>query len=286
MRLFAFLVALFLVLSGSAAHAAPPAPVAGNYPCYTFQISQQLHERMRRSVATLEDEWKMVFEQRTDVYPAGITIQLDGRGNYKVLGTRAVGRYSYNAQTGKIIFSGEASELGLRHYTVRNGIYIMIFMPNADVSYQCEFSSGNRSVGATGGSTTAGSGSGGGTQPGFTLPRRSTRPITAQDLTGRFEGKYVCSGQDTTRLILDMQADPNGKLRAKFTFGGTNNVPNGSYTLQGRWSSEGFFLSADRWIQQPEGYAMANMDGYRGANGELAGEILFQGCSGYIVSRR
>jgi hypothetical protein len=286
MRIFAVLAAVFLLFVGRSAHAAPPVPAAGDYVCFTFQVSQQLHERMRTSVATLEEDWKMVYEQRTDIFPAGISIALDGKRNYKVVGTRAVGTYSYNAKTGELSFAGEASELGLRRYVVQNGLYIMMFIPNEDVFYQCEFDSGNKQIGAKNGANTTAPNSGQGAQALIKMPARSTQAITAQDVNGRFEGNYACGAEGKTKLVLDMQADANGRLKATFSFGGTNNVPFGSYTMRGLWSPESFFLTADSWIQQPDGFVMVNLDGYRGEGGELAGEILYQGCSGYSVSRK
>jgi hypothetical protein len=275
-----------LFLNASTASAKAPPPAAGSYPCYTYQISQQLHERQRASVATLETDWRMVYERSTDIVPAGISIWLDGKSAYRVVGTRARGTYSYSAATGQVSFAGEANQLKLRSYFVKNGLYIFQFQPDPDVFYHCEYNSGNRQIGSAGAQ-----------QQQTGTPRQSAstrnvarprnpRALTLNDVNGRFEGSYVCSVEGETRLRLDLQANPNGRLTGTFTFGGTNGTPIGSYTMRGLWSPESFFLSADQWVQQPEGFVMANVNGYLAQGGGLAGEVVYQGCTGFNVTRK
>jgi hypothetical protein len=274
-----------LLLNANQASAKAPPPAAGVYPCYTYQISQQLHERQRASVATLETDWRMVYERSTDIYPAGISISLDGKNGYRVVGTRARGTYSYNAATGQVSFAGEANQLKLRSYFVKNGLYIFQFQPDPDVFYHCEYNSGNRQIGSTGAQQQVAGPPQSGPARDVARPR-SPRPMTASDVNGRFEGSYVCSVEGETRLRLDLQAKQNGRLTGTFTFGGNNNSPIGSYTMRGLWSPESFFLAADEWIERPDGFVMANMTGYLAQGGGLAGEVQYQGCTGFNVIRK
>jgi hypothetical protein len=270
-----------LFLCANPASAKPPPPAAGTYPCYTHQISQQLHERQRASVATLETDWRMVYERRTEIHPAGISISLDGKNNYRVLGTRAQGTYLYDAANGQVSFAGEAEQLKLRSYFVKNGLYIFQFQPDPDVFYHCEFNSGSRQIGSAGAPQQ---------QPASTARvatrPRDPRPIAASDVNGRFEGTYVCSVEGETRLRLDLQANSNGRLIGTFTFGGTNNTPVGRFSMRGLWSAESFFLSADEWIERPNGFVMTNIKGYLAQGGGLAGEVLYEGCTGFTVFRK
>jgi hypothetical protein len=157
------------------------------------------------------------------------------------------------------------------------------------VFYHCEYNSGNRQIGATttGQSQTVG---GSGTNQQSAQVRdiakpRSTRALKASDLTGRFEGSYIC-GQGETRLVLDLQVDALGNLKGVFTFGGTDGTPLGRFAMNGVWSAQNFYLTADHWIQRPEGYQMVNITGYSAQGGGLTGEIVAQGCSGFSVTRR
>ncbi len=285
MRLVTICLALMSLATAHSAFAKAPIPVAGNYVCYTYQVSLQNRDRIRTSVATLETDWRQVLERQTDIYPAGISIVLDGKNGYRVAGTRAKGTYSYSNSSGQVSFAGEAAELKLRSYFVKNGLYIMQFQPNADVFYHCEFNSGNRSTGATANGQSSGKGAGQSTQTLVAFPPRSTTPITASDVSGRFVGNYAC-GQGKTSMRLDIQANPNGRLTATFSFGGENGIPSGSFSMRGLWSADSFFLSADQWINQPEGYSMTNLNGYLSSKGRLGGEVLATGCSAFDVTRK
>jgi hypothetical protein len=285
MKVFTLPAAAFALLTANAALAKAPPPAAGNYPCYTYQVSQQLHDRQRTSVATLETDWRMVYERSTDIVPAGISLSLDGKNGYRVVGTRARGTYSYSAATGQVSFAGEANQLKLRSYFVKNGLYIFQFQPDPDVFYHCEYNSGNRQIGSTGAQQqTTGPRQNG---PAGNVARpRNPRPMTANDVNGRFEGSYVCSIEGETRLRLDLQASPSGRMTGTLTFGGTNGAPVGSYTVRGLWSAQSFFLSAGEWIDHPDGYVMANINGYLAQGGGLAGEMVYQGCTGFNVTRK
>jgi hypothetical protein len=285
MRFLVFILTFVALIVSSAAFAKAPVPAAGNYPCYTRQISLQARDRLRTSTATLETDWRNVLEQSTQIVPAGITLFLDGRNSYRVLGTRARGTYNYSPTSGQVVFAGEASELRLRSYFVKNGLYIFQFQPNDDVFYHCEFDSGNRRIGASNQGQSQGAAGEQSGQNQVTAPPRSARPIAARDLTGRFVGSYSCS-QGRTTMRLDLMVDPQGRLRGTFAFGGSDGVPAGSFSMLGVWSSLGFSLSGDRWINRPEGYSMVNLNGYLVDAGRLGGEVLAQGCSSFDVRRQ
>ncbi|MFM5895133.1 MAG: hypothetical protein ACKOQM_11990 [Novosphingobium sp.] len=109
--------------------------------------------------------------------------------------------------------------------------------------------------------------------------------LTTQAVTGQFEGAYVC-GQGKTALRLDLQAGPDGRLAGTFTFGGSNGVPAGSFAMSGRWNPNGFVLSGDHWINQPDGFSMVDLVGHLAGVGRLSGEVKAQGCNSFDVTRR
>jgi hypothetical protein len=111
------------------------------------------------------------------------------------------------------------------------------------------------------------------TAPGVSgEPRRTEavedRPIVRESYPRRskWTGMYRCS-QGWSAVVLDLIAQPDGKLDATFTFGPTPEnptIPMGVYRLSGtiRAFKEGAFqivLVPTKWVDQPTGYIMVPM---------------------------
>lgn len=253
-------------------------PTAGTYTCYTYYISAQLQQRWRTRPLHMEQELAQVLVQQTTVVPAGLAVVLDGRGRYRVDGTRAAGAYSFNTATRKLILQGEGEQLRFRKYFVtRAGTSVLQFYPNPDVFYQCE--TGGRSVSAGGAS--------GGAGPNANAPQApppNAPPPKASDWTGRFEGVYSC-GRGDTPMQLTLSTDEMGKLSGEVRFGGGNNVPRGAYTVEGVRTGSVFMLSAIRWTQFADGYMLTDLQGRLTGN-TLSGRLLADGCDRLTLTKR
>jgi hypothetical protein len=251
-------------------------PRAGSYPCYTFYISAQLQQRWRTRPLHMEQELAQVLAQQTTVVPAGLSVVLDGRGRYRVAGTRASGAYTFNSATQRLTLDGEGAQLNFRKYFVtQNGTSVLQFYPNPDVFYQCELS----------GAPTRGGGTvGGGVNTGAPPPRGDQPPPTAADWTGRFEGVYDC-GRGHTPIQITLETNEMGKLIGEVRFGGGNNVPRGAYTVEGVRAGSVFTLTALRWIEQPDGYMLTDFEG-RLTGRPINGRVRAEGCGGMELTKR
>ncbi len=117
--------------------------------------------------------------------------------------------------------------------------------------------------GTPGGSATAQEGSQ--AQPSSTGPSRTdgAAAFRASVLTGTWEGSYTCA-QGETGLRLTMTAREDGSVDAQFAFfalPANPNVPSGSFSMVGSHAREGLTLTQSRWIDQPPGYAMIDLNG-------------------------
>jgi hypothetical protein len=271
-------ISLFALLASGPLSAAAQQPAAGTYTCYTFYISAQLQQRWRTRPLHMEQELAQVLAQQTTVVPAGLSVALDGRGRYRVTGTRAAGEYSFNNTTQRLTLEGEGAQLNFRKYFVtRGGTSVLQFYPKPDVFYQCELgTSVTRSAGATGGGATNGT--------GVPPQRNDLPPPTAADWTGRFEGVYDC-GRGNTPLRLTLETNDMGKLIGEVHFGGGNGVPRGSYRVEGVRAGTVFTLTALRWIERADGYMLTDLEG-RLTGGTINGRLRADGCSAMVLTKR
>ena len=111
-------------------------------------------------------------------------------------------------------------------------------------------------------------------------------------ITGEWTGKYICA-QGITALHLTIEkASAAGVVTATFNFGPLSEnpeVPKGAYRMRGTYdaASRRLQLSADKWIDQPFGYAMVGLVGHMASSGEkIAGQVpdLFS-CTDFEVWR-
>lgn len=106
-------------------------------------------------------------------------------------------------------------------------------------------------------------------QPAPAPPKPTTTSPTADDdipnpVVGNWWGSYNCS-QGVTRLSLRITASPTGALEAVFSFSAhpdNPGVPSGSFRMVGAYEEAGrrMVLRADRWIDQPDGYLMVDLE--------------------------
>lgn len=122
-------------------------------------------------------------------------------------------------------------------------------------------------------------------------------PAAAQDhpLDGTWEGAYSCN-QGKTGLTLTLDATPGGKVSGTFAFWPRSDNPGaarGSFTMEGEITPEGALtLRWVRWINQPAGYAMVNLEGraYRDTTGgkdTLMGKVTgLAGCTEWAARKQ
>jgi hypothetical protein len=116
-------------------------------------------------------------------------------------------------------------------------------------------------------------------------------PATAQTtgIAGTWRGTYTCQ-QGVTGLVLRIAGDGDAvSARFEFSADASNpGVPSGAYTMTGRYEAKTRALSLrqERWIAQPPGYIMVDLEGAMTADGRtLAGRIAYPSCTTFTLSR-
>lgn len=121
----------------------------------------------------------------------------------------------------------------------------------------------------------------------LSAPLASAAPAS---VAGQWTGKYVC-GQGITSLELDVVEAKGGRLKATFHFGPlpeNPDVPKGAYAMTGVFNSASrrIELRGDKWMKQPLGYFMVDLEGALAKSGDrLTGQIPFAGCSWFELIR-
>ncbi|MDP1632622.1 MAG: hypothetical protein Q8L66_14495 [Caulobacter sp.] len=118
------------------------------------------------------------------------------------------------------------------------------------------------------------------------------QPAAAADasvLDGPWLGVYVCA-QGETYLILDLDGKADGSVTGTFYFGNTN-VPEGKYEVAGRLDGQNrVTLRGVRWIKQPSGYVMVDLEGEMSREAGLkviAGSVVgAPGCTTFRVGQK
>jgi hypothetical protein len=250
---------------------------AGSYRCFTTNMappgpainprdpdwrkSQGLPPLERGQRATPPMQAPMIM-----IMPAFFgNILIDGKGGYKMTGNGKTGKYGFNAATATPTFTGDLSIMKVRGYNSATGRFFLVY---DTLAFQCGLQ-----------------GAAGQNKPAPAVPvKKSNLPVTAAALTGRFTGSYVC-GAESESLQLDTKAADNGVMVAVFQFGGSTGATSGTFTLQGKWTKDGFSLKPYEWIKQPSPtYEMAGLDGLLTDRG-LAGRVAHRICSTFDVAR-
>jgi hypothetical protein len=269
----------------AAAQSNPPKP--GNYRCFTTTMGLATAQpnprdesaRAARGLDPLKPGERAIPQM--PITPVLIVpafwgdIVMKAGGTYNFSGQKGSGGYTFNKATSQLTFTGDLSIMRVTGYNDQNYGFFLTYNGTA---YQCGLRGGN------GASSPAVSPS---TPPKPVARVASIGPAlksaTAADLTGHFEGSYIC-GQGETSLTLDLLGKENGVLVALLSFGGANNIPKGSYSLVGKWAGAHFTLKANEWVSQPKGYIMVDVEGDLGAKG-VFGNMLTSGCSNFSALR-
>jgi hypothetical protein len=240
------------------------APKTGTYPCYRREPMVVMQNEFRYSFVTKTHGWVLVPMTVITFVPEAFKLELKNGGQYALAGTTGKGTYLYNADNNTVTFTGDIKKLNMTSYSSYNGNYVFVFEPTNKLFIQCELITGHMPRGKA------------------PLAQR-TGAAKAEDYTGRFDGSYVCRGQNT-RLNLSLRAEPNGALTGNFSFGGSGTVPAGSYTMTGKWDGDAFTLSGDHWITQPKGFVMVDITGHI-QSGTVTGVVLADFCSTFSAKR-
>jgi hypothetical protein len=105
----------------------------------------------------------------------------------------------------------------------------------------------------------------------------------------RFAGHYVCA-QGRTELTLVIEDLDGTEVSAIFEFdypggGGTHAPASGSFRMHGSVDPRtgAVHLDGDRWIEQPDGYAMVGLVGQVSKTGSISGTVKGPGCSNFYL---
>lgn len=110
-------------------------------------------------------------------------------------------------------------------------------------------------------------------------------------IEGEWTGAYVCN-QGLTALHISIRKNEHGdQLTAVFSFGPHKNnpgVPNGAYVMRGSFDEgqKRLQLRNEKWINQPPGYIMVDLDGLmRGSGLYISGDVVGDGCTHFDLHR-
>jgi hypothetical protein len=118
---------------------------------------------------------------------------------------------------------------------------------------------------------------------------RGAAPDAPFDRGDRFAGHYVCAQGRTelTLVIEDLDGDDVAAIfELDYPGGGGANVPaSGSFRMHGSFDarSRALQLDGDRWIEQPDGYAMVGLVGTISKSGSISGIVKGPGCSSFYL---
>ena len=260
-----------LMLNGlsSTAYAQANAPQLGSYRCFTFTGAIPTSPAPRRDdpgQRKLEHGERYVPPQQATtafVVPAFFgNVELLTKETYRLSGRGSTGGYRFDQANEQLSFTGDLSIMKVSRFDSTRSTFFITYQT---LSYQCSLAAANAV-----------------TPP--TLNKSQGQAITSpEDLTGRFVGSYACNQTDRA-LQLDLKANAEGLLVALLSFGGTNQTPKGSYTLQGSWEGSTFKLDPVAWVSQPSGFRMTALIGqFEGKR--LTGFIVSPACKDFIVTR-
>jgi hypothetical protein len=119
------------------------------------------------------------------------------------------------------------------------------------------------------------------------LVHRNDGPLDRGD---RLAGYYVCA-QGRTELTLVIEDLAGTDVSAIFEFdypgGGGGHAPaSGSFRMHGSVdaSTGALHLDGDRWLEQPDGYAMVSLLGTVSKSGSITGTVKGPGCSSFYLA--
>ena len=110
-----------------------------------------------------------------------------------------------------------------------------------------------------------------------------------RDVAGRWKGTYTCA-QGLTGFDLDISEEGGGAVSAVFSFGPVESnpdVPNGSYSMTGRFDPRSLTLTPQAWIEKPAGYVMVGLVADLPGDDPdvLSGTVTSSACTTFRVAR-
>ncbi len=111
------------------------------------------------------------------------------------------------------------------------------------------------------------------------------------EATSEWSGSYVCN-QGLTNLTLTITRQGSADLTAVFAFSehpDNPGVPSGSFNMVGTFDPNGDVVELDAtdWIRQPQGWGTVDLEGVLDpTQSHIEGEVLFNGCSSFSVSKQ
>lgn len=124
-------------------------------------------------------------------------------------------------------------------------------------------------------------------RPSALLDHRRDGPFDRGD---RLAGHYVCA-QGRTELTLVIEDRAGTDVSAIFEFdypggGGGHPPASGSFRMHGSVdaSTGALRLDGDRWLEQPDGYAMVSLVGTVSKTGAISGTVKGPGCSSFYLA--
>jgi hypothetical protein len=280
--LYSIMLAMVVQLASVSPVMAKNLPLkAGTYECFTITVmASPLPPRQRDDPVVVARRGARIPGQldvpdinlpQMLLAPAAFGyVILDGEGTYRMPTIGQTGKYGFNAATGRPTFTGDLGAMLRNEY---NGSGSSFHIGLKGLNFECGLLRPRASAADTLAKPTA---------KVATLGPALTR-ATALDLTGRFEGTYICR-QGETAMTLDTLAKDSGSIVALMSFGGTNGSPKGSYTMVGNWDGAKFRLKANEWVNQPVGYIMVDIEGEMGERG-VSGNIQSPTCSNFSALR-
>ena len=115
----------------------------------------------------------------------------------------------------------------------------------------------------------------------------SVNAQNAKKLCGKWKGSYFCT-QGETGLTLKIKGRSNGDITGTFTFYPipSNKNPmakSGKFSFTGTYTSGKIILTQKKWIDQPEGYLMVDLEGELSDPKTISGKIMTPGCGDFKV---
>jgi hypothetical protein len=259
----------------------------GSYGCWTLTTSYKAppapdsQSEINRRALQLE-----VDPNSRSIQPVGLSlvpaifgnVVFDGKGRYSIPAIKQSGTYGFDKNKGLPTFTGDLGAMQLVEYSGTGTGFVVGW---DGTNFHCGLEGQNVAPSAVSSGTKIPNAA----YVSWVGPTLSSAKIS--DFDGRFEGNYACGTADS-RLELELKSKDDGTISAIFNFGGIKtpefSYSLGSYSMKGTWKGTHFILKGDKWIKQPEGYTMVDIEGDITTKG-VAGTILFSSCDSFAAAR-
>jgi len=113
----------------------------------------------------------------------------------------------------------------------------------------------------------------------------------AKELSGKWKGSYSCR-QGETGLTLKIKGNSNGEFKGTFIFYPLASNPDpivksGKFSFTGKYTSSGkIIITQKKWIKQPEGWGMIDLEGELVNPTTMSGKSTTNGCGNFRVIKQ